>query len=109
MAKMHIVNIDEEEIRFEDGSVITFDHYQDCCEHNYADFEQLDDIARVATFDTKNMVFEAVPESGFRFGNEGNMFFVPCYSEQNGYYSDDIDIYYNGQKVLSFDCEEVYC
>jgi hypothetical protein len=29
------------------------------------------------------------------------MVFVPCYSEQNGYYSCDVDIYYNGDLVLN--------
>lgn len=32
------------------------------------------------------------------------MVFVPCYSEQNGYYSSDVDIYYNDKKVLNVDC-----
>jgi len=66
----------------------------------------LDDIAKITEFDTKNMVFERVEGSGFRFGNENKMFFVPCYSEQNGYYSTEIEIYYNDKKVLEFDCEE---
>ena len=32
-------------------------------------------------------------------------FFVPCYTEQNGYYSGDVDIYYNGKPVLNTECE----
>ena len=104
MAK--ITSIDYECIKFDDGSKITFDHYPDCCECNYADFEQLDDVGRNADFDTKNMMFEAVPNSGFRFGDIRKMFFIPCYSEQNGYYSSDIDIYYNDKLVLNFECEE---
>jgi hypothetical protein len=34
------------------------------------------------------------------------MYFVPCYSEQNGYYSNDIDILLDGWKVLNVECEE---
>lgn len=45
------------------------------------------------------MRFEFVDGSGFRFGDNRMMHFVPCYSDQNGYYSDEIDIYYNGEKV----------
>lgn len=42
------------------------------------------------------------------FGNEPQkLFFVPCYSEQNGYYSSDIEIYFNGKKVLQLECEEI--
>ncbi len=100
-----IKEIIEEAIIFEDNSVISYGHYQDCCEHNYADFEQIDDICRATDFDTSNMLFEIIEGCGFRFGNKGNMFFVPCYSEQNGYYSSDIQIYYNGNNVLSLECK----
>lgn len=103
MAK--ITEVNSEMILFEDGSKITFDHDQDCCEDNYADFEQIDDIAKNTDFDTNNMLFESVDGSGFRFGNENKMFFVPCYSDQNGYYTDLIDIYYNDKAVLGFSCE----
>lgn len=102
-----IITANDEMILFSDGSKIKFDHRPDCCENNYADFSQLDDIARTTDFDTSNMIFEAVPNSGFRFGNTGKMFFVPCYSEQSGFYSDNIDIYYNADLVLSFNCEEI--
>lgn len=106
-SKVRIFKVTGSAIIFEDGSKISYDHEQDCCEDNYADFEQLDDIARNAVFDTKHMVFEAVPKSGFRFGNPGNMFFIPCYSEQNGYYTDEISIYYNDEKVLDLECKFV--
>ena len=69
-----------------------------------AEFEEIDDLAKNFEF-SGNLIFEAVPGSGFRFGNNPqNMVFVPCYSEQNGYYSSDVDIYYNDKKVLNIDC-----
>ena len=99
---MKIIKVDGEAIRFDNGNSITYEHYQDCCEYNYADLEQLDDLARDTEFD-EPLEYEAVEESGFRFGNKnGKMFFIPCYSEQNGYYSDDIEIHYDGEKVLHF-------
>lgn len=104
MAK--IVKVTEDEIIFDDESVIAYDHEPDCCEWNYADFKQLDDIARATEFDTKHMKFESVEDAGFRFGNDNKMFFVPCYSSQNGYYSSEISIYYNNERVLSF-CAEL--
>lgn len=103
---MRIASISDQEIRFDGGHAITFDHEQDCCEENYADFEQVDDIARAATF-THPLQFEAVDGFGFRFGNENNMHFVPCYSFQNGYYSSDIRIFYDGKEVLYFDAQEM--
>ena len=102
---MKIKTINEDVIIFDNGNIITFGHEQDCCEENYADFQQIDDIARNWKFD-ENLDFEAVEGFGFRFGNLPNkMVFVPCYSDQNGYYSSDIDIYYNGELKLHFEAE----
>lgn len=105
---MKIKEVTSESITFDNGNKITFHHERDCCERNYADFEQLDDLARNYDYD-ENLMFESVENAGFRFGSHPNrMFFVPCYSEQNGYYSTDIDIYYNGEQVLNFGCEGVF-
>ena len=100
---MKIKEINSEHILFDNEMKIEFDHVQDCCEYNYADFEQLSDqqVIGIVEFDEKTMEFEKVEYSGFRFGSKGTqMYFVPCYSEQNGYYSSDVEIYFNNQKVL---------
>lgn len=101
---MKIIEVADEYIKFDNGNSITYDHERDCCETNWADFEQLDDVARAHNF-SENIIFEAVEESGFRFGDKKAMFFVPCYSDQNGYYSSSIDIYYNNVRVLAFEAE----
>lgn len=104
---MKIKRIDEECILFDDGSRITYDHTQDCCEYNYADFPQIDEESIYDIVFDKNLRFESVEYAGFRFGsNPTQMVFVPCYSAQNGYYSADIDIYYDDVRVLSFEAEE---
>ena len=104
---MRIKEVNSNAIIFDNGNTIEYDHNQDCCEWNYADFEQLDDLARNTDFD-ENLEFKALEDEGFMFGNSPDkMFFVPCYSEQNGYYSSDIEIYYKGKEVLCFNCEEV--
>jgi len=104
---MKITEITDEAIRFDNNTAITFDHYADCCEWNYADFLQLDDIAKDYDFE-ENLKFEAVEGSGFRFGDSKQMFFVPCYSEQNGYYSFDLEVFYNGLQVLHIEeCEGI--
>ena len=96
---MKIKSIDDSAITFDNGMDITFDHVVDCREYNYAAFEENFEF-------TENLIFEAVPDSGFRFGNSPqNMVFVPCYSEQNGYYSSDVDIYYNDKRVLNVSCD----
>lgn len=103
---MKIKEVNGEHILFDNGSEITFDHDQDCCENNFADFEQIEEAAKEFDF-AEQLIFEKVEGSGFRFGSVRTyMFFIPCYSEQNGYYSDDIDIYFNGKTVLNLECEE---
>lgn len=104
---MRIKKVNDDEILFDNGNIIEYDHEPDCCEVNYADFKQLEPLAYETDFD-QNLAFEAVEDAGFRFGNPGKMFFVPCYSTQNGYYSRDIDIYYNKHIVLFFDAELDY-
>ena len=47
---MRILKITEDSIEFDNGKDISFDHYQECCEINYADFEQLDSLAREVDF-----------------------------------------------------------
>lgn len=91
--------ITDEEIHFTNNKKITFSHSQCCCEYNYADFKQIDNIALEYEF-TEPLQFEIVENYGFRFGNKGKMVSVPCYSEQNGYYDDTVDIYYDEKCVL---------
>lgn len=99
---MKIAQVTYEKIIFENGNYIGFDYGEKCCTYNYADFVQIEEMALDYEFD-ENLIFEAVPNAGFRFGDNRMMFFIPCYSDQNGYYSSDIQIYYNGVKVLDFD------
>lgn len=102
---MKIRDVDHNKIYFDNGSCIHYDHDQNCCEDNWADFDQLEEAAFEYEFN-EELVFEAVEGAGFRFGNKGGMmFFVPCYSDQNGYYTEDIDIYYKNELVLNFECE----
>lgn len=105
---MRIVKITEYSIEFDNGKSIEFNHYADCCEDNYADFKQLDSLAREVDFN-EPLVFES-SLYGFRFGNPPiNMFFVPCYSVQSGYYSNELDIWYDDKEVIhGLECEEHY-
>lgn len=104
---MKITKITDEYIEFDNHSRITFDHCQECCEYNYADFQQLADTG-VEQEDFKlPLQFEEAGDYGFRFGNPGKMYFVPCYSDQNGYYTDRVNIYYQGQCVLELTGEMI--
>lgn len=106
---MKIRLFNERGILFDNENSITFDHQQDCCEDNYADFLQLEPMALEVEFD-ENILIEEVKHQGFRFGSKDTpMFFIPCYSYQNGYYSSDVEIYYTtdtNQTKLYVECEE---
>ena len=103
-----IKEVTDGHILFYDGTEITYYHEQYCCEWNYADFQQLEEAAFSEDFDTNNLRYEFVAESGFRFGsNSMRMYFIPCYSEQNSFYGTDIEIYQNGELVLAGYCEWV--
>ena len=97
---MRIVSTDYNKVVFDNNYQISCSHQPDCCEYNYADFQQLDDEAINYDY-AENLLFEIVDGHGFRFGDKRRLFFVPCYSEQNGYYSSDIDIqYYNDKNEI---------
>lgn len=102
---MRIVRVnDNNTLVFDTGDSIYSNHQQECCEYNYPDFTQLEDQAFQTDF-SEDLTFEEVEGAGFRFGSVGTpMFFVPCYSEQNGYYSSDLEIYYGEKRVLYIDC-----
>lgn len=111
---MRIKQVTDEKILFDNGNEIFFNHRRDCCEINYADFCNLNEnnINYNYNFD-ENLSFESVDELGFKFGSNGRWIFIPCYSEQNGYYTTEIDIYYKKEKeerierVLRFDAQEI--
>ena len=91
---MKIVDVTEEKIIFDDDSCIEFYHKRECCEWNYADFSQIESLAMSTDF-VSPIEFEVVEFYGFRFGNKPlKMFFIPCYTEQNGCYGYDLEIFY---------------
>ena len=95
---MKIESWNDEEIRFSDGSTITYDHEPDCCEYNYADFSVLEVFYDGREFDDYCV---KTCDDGFLlvlrdWWGEKSVF-IPCYSAQNGYYSSDVDIYVNNK------------
>ena len=98
-------------LELKDGTIIYFDCYEndgpnDC--YNYADWSALEDTGFFnEDINHKNLVLEKC-DYGFRI----NGYFVPCYSSQNGYYTDEIDIIatYKGTVIdeLTTECSEYY-
>lgn len=73
-------------------------HRQDCCENVYADFSvfeyQKDEIMER---EVKDIVFKGVEGIGFIIcfyydWEKSTKVLVPCYNEQNGYYSDELKL-----------------
>lgn len=107
---MKITKITDEKISFDNGCFLTYDHNQDCCEHNYADFSQLQDTGiEDEEFEFNEKMFEFEDGEGFRLvANSGNKYFIPCYSYQNGYYSSDLDIIFDngvGKYIVNINCQ----
>lgn len=107
---MKITKITDEKIIFDNGCFLTYDHNQDCCEHNYADFSQLEDTGiEEEEFEFNEKMFEFIDEEGFRLvAKSGNKYFIPCYSYQNGYYSSNVAIIFDngiGQYKVYVECQ----
>jgi hypothetical protein len=77
-------------------------HEGDCCEHVYADWTQmkyyLEDLKTDVVI--KEFIICGVKDIGlllcFYFDWEKSIkIFIPCYNEQNGYYSDELELKIN--------------
>lgn len=102
---MKIKKVTEDYILFDNGKKITFDHEQDCCEYNFADFKHITRKAKKMLF-PQELKFEwGLGDEFYFYDVYGNAVRVNCYTKQDGYYTDNIQIYYDGKEVLSGSCE----
>jgi hypothetical protein len=85
--KVKVSTITEDGIVFSDGTKITHEHGQDCCEQVYAEWLAL--VDQNITMDK----FTKLKISGHPgLGIILNGYAVPCYNKQNGHYSDKLYI-----------------
>lgn len=100
---MKIVKVEKNKLTFDNGNTITaklWDIEKNFKKvDNYADFEAIETLALGYDFDEK-LTFEALDSYGFRFGDGNVLFFIPCFSIQDGYSINMIDIYYNDTKII---------
>lgn len=100
----HFTEVKDGMLYLSNGCYIEATHDQDCCEHNYADFDSIKDTPLMGT------LFESVVFDSWEGGIRINGYAVNCYSEQNGYYSTEITFLLReeyGRYLLTFegDCE----
>ena len=114
-----LTKFDDEMIYFSDGSTISYSHNQNCCECNYADFSVLENYKDLLDKEWNEFTVGPIDGMGIMLTLIGNNEFgipitpgilIPCYSEQNGYYSTNLDIAVNrpdGRGYnLTLECEE---
>jgi hypothetical protein len=105
-----VAKIITEGIEFTDGSFIRSEHYQDCCEHHWLDFEhvELSDFDGLE-FDLSNdNFFRRIPDYGIELiPVKGHSIKIPGYGSNNGYYGDNINLaYYDKEIVKRWDVSE---
>lgn len=92
-----IIKLQQELIAFDDGSTITSDHNQDCCERHYLDAGSIDlDEVKDLEFDLTQpleQLIERVEDYGIRLKATNNFALaIPAYGYNNGYYGTNIDL-----------------
>ena len=102
---MKIERINDSGIIFNNGTKLRHYHSQDCCENVYADWEYLKQYnvlpstgENISIYDiefdesiTNNIDYEK--NMGIKLiSKTGDKWFIPCYNEQNGYYSSNLNL-----------------
>ena len=93
-----VTAISDETLHFSDGSEMYSDHDTECCEHHYLDTSNLTlDEFKGLEFDlTSDTFFERVPDYGIRLVPlNGHPISIPGYGDNNGYYSNHLDLVVN--------------
>lgn len=88
-----VVDVNEDVLTFDDGSTLTSDHEQDCCEQHYLCFKDLSlkDFEGLAFDLSSENFFERVEDYGIRLlPINGQPVSVPGYGSNNGYYSHEL-------------------
>lgn len=104
---MKIVDINAEAILFDNGRTISYRHWPEKEEENYADFNAIDATALEHDFH-EYLTFQVLDAQGFFFGDRVRTFFVPCYSRQDGTASEEIQIFYNGEHAVTLNGQLIF-
>lgn len=89
-----IIKVAKNYIAFENDFFLSYYHDQDCCEQHYLDFQHLSvkDFEGLK-FDLTKEFFRKIPSYGIELiPIEGWGVKIPAYSNNNGYYSDNLSL-----------------
>jgi hypothetical protein len=111
---LHIEQIDSG-VKIEIGTelILINDHHEsDCCEHVYADWPTLEAYKKQLGSTYNKVELKGLEQDGFlivfkgTWGKEDKVF-IPCYNEQNGYYSSDLHlIITDGEQATKVDISD---
>lgn len=106
-----VINVNEDGLTFDDGSSLTSDHDQDCCEQHYLCFKDLSlkDFEGLEFDLTGETFFEKVEDYGIRLiPLNGHPVSVPGYGYNNGYYSHNLELVVKNKEgsIKTFDISE---
>ena len=95
MNRVKVVKVEKYRLIFENGFILTSNHDRECCEVHYLDMIDLsiNDFEGLEFDFTDEDFFERVDDYGIRLKPiNGYPIPIPGYGENNGYYSDDLDL-----------------
>lgn len=116
---MHVITAQKELLKFNDGSKFVSSWEYDCCEYNYADFSIIALDSEIMNNEFESVCFGRVEdEAGFTLlfkglphktlGTYTKHVFVPCYSDQNGYYTTELEVSHydaKGKETIFLNCD----
>ena len=93
--KAKVIKVNEDEIFFDNGFILTSEHEQDCCESYYLSFHDITikDFEGLEFDLTEDNFFERIPDYGIALlPLNGFPVRIPGYGRNNGYYSSNMDL-----------------
>lgn len=108
-----IESVDEFEIKFSKGYKLYSNHEQDCCESHYIHLLDLtSDDYEGLEFDLDSEYFERIEDYGIALKPiNGHPLRIPCYGNNNGYYSHNLTLVLEGNGNLTeydiTECQDV--
>lgn len=98
---MKVVSNSDEELVFDNGLKVVSHHSQDCCEHNYLDFEQLPVGTELPDYTAAQFIDSlTIKDDGFIVKDSAGIpKWVQARSSQNGYYSRGVSMHVSDGKV----------